>query len=76
MTTDGFFEWVVNPVLDRAFGYGKTIDEIAMMIRRGIYGIDGVCRWIETVVRLGVAETLLEEKMEKLEFMKWCGVGC
>ena len=42
---DGQDAWedVVNPTLDRVFGFGATADSIRALIRRGPYGMDGVC---------------------------------
>ena len=57
--------------LDRALniviGYGASVGEIAGIIRRGDYGIDGMYQWLKKcVVELKVDEGLLEMKIQRL----------
>jgi hypothetical protein len=64
----------INKATDRVFGYGMGVQELSALIRRGRYGMDGVCTWLEhAVVKLGSEAILLEgriglliEAMERL----------
>jgi len=65
---DGQDAWeMADPALNRAIGFGKTVDEIAEIIRRGPLGMDGFCRWLRALVyELKVDESLLEGKIKRL----------
>lgn len=62
----------INKATDRVFGYGMSAQDLAPIIRRGIYGMDGVCTWLEICVNsLGIELVLLEGRIERmLEAMK------
>lgn len=58
-----FFEQPFNIL----FGFGTQVDEIAVLMERGEYGVEGLCRWLESVVReFGVDAGLLEGKLERI----------
>lgn len=65
---DGQDAWeIADPALNRVIGFGKTVDEIAKIIRRGPLGMDGFCRWLRALVyELKVEESLLEGKVKRL----------
>ena len=65
---DGQDAWeMADPALNWAIGFGKTVDEIAEIIRRGPLGMDGFCRWLRVLVyELKVDERLLEGKVKRL----------
>ncbi|KDR81053.1 hypothetical protein GALMADRAFT_91766 [Galerina marginata CBS 339.88] len=58
---------MVDQALNRVIGYGATVDEISMLIRRGQFGMDGLCCWLEKCVStLRIEEVLLENKVNRL----------
>lgn len=58
---------MADRVLNGAIGYGKTIEDIAKIIRRGPLGMDGLCKWLRVLVsELQVDESLLEGKVNRL----------
>lgn len=58
---------MADRALNRAIGYGKTVEDIAKIIRRGPHGMDGLCKWMRTLVsELQVDEVLLEGKIKRL----------
>ena len=57
----------LDPALNIAIGYSVSVEEIARIIRRGGYGMDGMYRWLDKcVVELKVDEKLLEMKIQRL----------
>lgn len=61
------WEDLIDPALNRIFGFGKQPDEIAQFIRRGPLGMDGFCSWIETCITdLKVKPALLEMRLERV----------
>ncbi|KAI0054949.1 hypothetical protein BV25DRAFT_1816306, partial [Artomyces pyxidatus] len=53
--------------LNAVIGYGATVSEIADLMRRGPFGIDGLCAWLEGCVRdMGINPVLLEGKITRL----------
>ncbi|KAG8944052.1 hypothetical protein FRC03_002201 [Tulasnella sp. 419] len=57
----------VDPVLNNLLGFGKTSAEISSMIRRGHYGMDGMCRFFEYLVcERGLNAGLLEGKVDRV----------
>jgi hypothetical protein len=46
---DELWEYI-NKATDRVFGYGMGTQELSALIRRGQYGMDGVCDWLERAV--------------------------
>lgn len=64
---DDPWESVIDPCLNRVIGFGVSTRQIADLIRRGPYGIDGFCRWIEIcMIELEVSPELLEMKLERI----------
>lgn len=60
------WETLVHPALV-LIGYNKQSPLIAQDIRRGKWGMDGFCQWIEVCVReLKVSASLLEMKLDRL----------
>ena len=58
---------MADQALNRAIGFGKSVDEVAEIIRRGPLGMDGFCRWLRALVyELKVDECLLEGKIKRL----------
>ena len=58
---------MADRALNGVIGYGKTVEEIATIIRRGPLGMDGLCRWLKILVsELQVDEVLLEGKIKRL----------
>jgi hypothetical protein len=52
----------LDPALNSAIGYGASVGEIARIIRRGNYGMDGMYQWlVKCVVELKVNEGLRDE---------------
>ena len=64
---DDPWESVVDPCLNRVIGFGMSTHQIADTIRRGPYGIDGFCQWIEIcMVKLKISPELLEIRLERV----------
>jgi hypothetical protein len=64
----------INKATDRVFGYGMGVQELSALIRRGQYGMDGVCTWLKhVVVKLGGEAIMLEGcigwLIEAMEFL-------
>ena len=58
---------MADRALNGAFGYGKSVEDITKIIRRGPRGMDGLCRWLRILVsELQVDEVLLEGKIKHL----------
>ena len=61
------WETVVDPLLNRTIGFGRQTTEIAQFIRRGCFGMDGFCAWIEICINeLGIDASLLEMRLERV----------
>ena len=57
----------LDPALNIVVGYGASVEEIAGIIRRGDYGMDGMYQWLKKCVTvLNVDEVLLEKKVQRL----------
>lgn len=66
---------VIDPILNNAFGYNKTHDDLVAMISRGPFGIHGLCDWIEGVISTHrVDPVLFEPRLERLTraLLTWC----
>ena len=58
---------MADRALNGVIGYCKTVEEIAKIIRRGLLGMDGLCRWLKLLVsELQIDEVLLEGKVKRL----------
>jgi hypothetical protein len=44
---------IVDPVLHRLLSWGKTIEEIKLLVRRGPQGMGGFCNWLEVYMTEG-----------------------
>jgi hypothetical protein len=67
VTDEDPWETLVDPTLNRVIGYGKQTVEIAGLIRRGEYGIDGFCNYIKICINdLNIAPALLETRLERV----------
>ena len=61
------WEDVVNPTYDRVIGFGRSALDIAGLIRRGQYGMEGFCNWSEACIeRLDISPSLLEGRLGKV----------
>jgi hypothetical protein len=61
------WEVFIDPSLNRVIGFGATTRQIADIVRRGRFGIDGFCKWIDIcVVELRISPGLLEGKLERV----------
>ena len=57
----------VNPGLDRMLGFGRPMDEIQAIIRRGSLGVEGLFEFLEVLVEEGgVGGGLIEGKVSTL----------
>ncbi|KAK0467600.1 hypothetical protein IW261DRAFT_1612940 [Armillaria novae-zelandiae] len=57
----------VHDALAPLFGYNTSVESVQSLIRRGNYGIEGLCNWIESsIVNLGVDGVLLESILNKI----------
>lgn len=66
---DGQDAWedVVNPTLDRVFGFGTSEEAVRALVRRGPYGMDGVYRYLASCISdLNINAGLFEGKVERL----------
>jgi hypothetical protein len=67
VANDDPWESVIDPCLNRVIGFGVSTHQIADIIRRGPFGIDGFCRWIEIcMLDLKISPELLEMKLERV----------
>ena len=67
-----FWEDCGDRLTNRFFGIDVPLEMIKGMIRRGRYGIEGVCDWLEIVIlQGGVEEALLEGKMRRISEALW-----
>jgi hypothetical protein len=67
MADDDPWESVIDPCLNRVIGFGASTRQIADIIRRGPFGIDGFCQWIEIcLVELEISPELLEMRLERV----------
>lgn len=61
------WESVIDPSLNRVIRFGTTTHQIADILRRGPFGIDGFCRWITIcMAELKIPPGLLEGKLERI----------
>lgn len=61
------WETTVDPMLNRLVGFGRTSIDIEDCIRRGAFGMDGLCNWLEAaVLKYGIDVTLLEGKIRRI----------
>jgi hypothetical protein len=61
------WEDVIDPTYNRVLGFGKTTVEISGIIRRGKFGMDGVCNWTQSCIKkLDIAPALLEMRLDRL----------
>jgi len=61
------WEDVIDPTFNRVIGFGKSTPEIATLIRRGSYGMDGFCDWTTACIEhLGIPSSLLEMRLERV----------
>jgi hypothetical protein len=59
------WEDVIDPTFNRVIGFGKSTPEIAALIRRGEYGMDGFCKWTTACIeQLGIPSSVLEMRLE------------
>ena len=57
----------INPGLDRLLGFGRPMNEIQSIIRRGPKGIDGFCEYLEYLIaEKGLKGGLIEGKVSVL----------
>ena len=57
----------VNPALDRMLGFGQSKMEIQELVRRGPFGVQGLCEYFELLLKKGgVVGGLLEGKISAL----------
>jgi hypothetical protein len=58
---------MVDKVLNGVIGYGMSVAAVSAIIRRGRFGMDGLCDWLETCIsEYGINPDLLEGKVERL----------
>jgi len=58
---------IINPALDRLLGFGRPINEIQSIIRRGPKGINGFCEYLEYLItEKGLKGGLIEGKVSVL----------
>jgi hypothetical protein len=61
------WEVVIDPLLNRTIGYGKSVVQIAEIVKRGDLGMDGFCNWISVCLdELNISPLLLEMKLERV----------
>ena len=61
------WEDIIDPTYNRVVGFGKSVPEIAALIRRGNYGMDGFCNWTTACIeRMGIASSLLEARLDRV----------
>lgn len=67
MADEDPWESVIDSCLNRVIGFGASTCQIADIIRRGPFGIDGFCQWIEIcLVELQISSELLEMRLERV----------
>jgi hypothetical protein len=58
---------MVDKTLNGAIGYGMSVAAVSAIIRRGRFGMDGLCDWLETcILEYGINPNLLEGKVQRL----------
>ena len=58
---------IINPALDRLLGFGRPMNEIQSIIRRGPKGIDGFCEYLQYLIaEKGLKGGLIEGKVSVL----------
>jgi hypothetical protein len=61
------WEDIIDPTFNRVVGFGMTIIDIAQVIRRGEYGMDGFCNWTSSCLEhLNIAPSLLEIRLDRV----------
>ena len=61
------WEDVIDPTFNRVIGFGKSTPEIAALIRRGEYGMDGFCNWTKLCIEnLEISSLLLETRLDRV----------
>jgi hypothetical protein len=51
MSADEIWEENINPILHDVIGWGDTVSELALKVRRGLYGMEGFCKWAKTCIK-------------------------
>jgi hypothetical protein len=61
-----------DPILNNSIGWGKSNEDIKLLVHHGALGMDGFCLWVETLLMEGgIVEALLVGKLSCLiEAMK------
>lgn len=58
---------MADQVLNSTIRYDKMVEDITKIIQRGPHGMDGLCKWLRTLVsELHIDEILLEGKIKCL----------
>ena len=58
---------MVDKVLNGVIGHGTSVAPVSAIIRRGRFGMDGLCNWLETFIsEYGINPDLLEGKVQGL----------
>lgn len=58
---------MVDRTLNGVIGYGMSVAAVSAIIRRGKFGMDGLCNWLETCIsEYGINPELLEGKVDRL----------
>lgn len=67
-TPEGDEAWIyLDPILNNVLGFGKTAADIALSVRRGALGVEGVFMFLLACVEeIGIGAGLLEGKVERL----------
>ena len=61
------WEDVIDPTFNQVIGFGKTTIDIAKVIRRGEYGMDGFYNWTASCLEhLNIAPSLLEIRLDRI----------
>lgn len=50
--------------LNRVVGYGATVADVALLIRRGDLGLEGFCLWVEALARIGLDMARLRARLQ------------
>ena len=58
---------MVDRTLNEVIGYNMSVAAVSAIIRRGKFGMDGLCNWLETCIsEYGINPELLEGKVDRL----------
>lgn len=61
------WEDVIDPTFNRVIGFRLTTAQLASLIRRGHYGMDGFCEWTAMCINvLHISLALLEMRVERV----------